>query len=386
MQARPTAKPERLRVATREVEARATAEVLRLRAKSRHAARAARLRYVEDSAPGIRRQRKGIGFSYSDARGRPIRDQATLARIRALAIPPAWQQVWICPSAQGHIQATGRDARNRKQYRYHVHWSAAREADKHRRICEFARLLPELRAHCLRRLRRPGLERETVLAALLRMVDLTAIRVGHEEYSRANDSFGLTTLRVRHARVRGTEVELKFRGKSGVPRRVVFRDSRLAKLVAACRELRGKQLFQFVDAASVARPVRAEDLNEYLHSLTAVRYSVKDFRTWSATVRAARELKAIGVATSQRATKKLVLEAIRRTAEHLGNTPAVCRKSYIHPGLLDAYMAGEPMPPEPSRGAAGAAKHELMVLAFLERIIEAKAKRARPGSALARAS
>jgi DNA topoisomerase-1 len=219
------------------------------------------------------------------------------------------------------------------------------------------------------------------------MVDLTAIRVGHEEYSRANDSFGLTTLRVRHARVRGNEVELKFRGKSGVQRHVVFRDARLATLIAACRKLRGKQLFQFVDDAGVARPVRAEDLNAYLHSLTTTRYSVKDFRTWSATVRAARELKAIGIATSQRASKKLVLEAIRRTAEHLGNTPSVCRKSYIHPGLLDAYLAGEPMPPEPPRGAAGAAKHELTVLAFLERIIEARAKRDRVGRApLARAS
>jgi DNA topoisomerase I len=387
MQSRLTTQPERLRLAERTVEACATADVLRLRAESRHAARAAGLRYVEDSAPGIRRQRRGAGFSYSDVRGRPIRDPATLGRIRALAIPPAWQDVWICASAQGHIQATGRDARGRKQYRYHAQWSAAREADKHLRICEFARLLPQLRAHCLRRLRKPGLERETVLAALLRMVDLTAIRVGHEEYSRANDSFGLTTLRVRHARVRGSEVELKFRGKSGVPRHVVFRDSRLAKLVAACRGLRGKQLFQFVDDAGVARPVRAEDLNDYLHSLTTTRYSVKDFRTWSATVRAARELQAIGVATSQRATKKLVLEAIRRTAEHLGNTPAVCRKSYIHPGLLDAYIAGEPMPPEPPRGATGAAKHELTVLAFLERILEAKAKRTRSGRAtLARAS
>jgi DNA topoisomerase-1 len=386
MQARLTMKTARLKVVARESDTAGKAEVLRLRAESRHAARAAGLRYVEDSAPGIRRQRKGTGFSYSDVRGRPVRDPATLARIRALAIPPAWEQVWICPSAQGHIQATGRDARGRKQYRYHAQWSAARDADKHLRICEFARLLPDLRSHVLRRMKKPGLERETVLASLLRIVDLTAIRVGHEEYSRANDSFGLTTLRVRHARVRGQEVELKFRGKSGVLRHVVFRDARLAKLIAASRALRGKQLFQFLDEAGVARPVRAEDLNAYLQSLTSARYSVKDFRTWSATVRAARELKTIGVATSQRASKKLVLEAIRRTAEHLGNTPSVCRKSYIHPGLLDAYLDGEPMPPEPPRGATGAAKHELSVLMFLERIIEAKSKRARSARTLARAS
>jgi DNA topoisomerase-1 len=329
---------------------------------------------MEDSAPGLRRLRKGTGFSYLDDRGRPVRDQSTLARIRALAIPPAWQEVWICPIAHGHIQATGRDARGRKQYRYHANWSTTRDADKHRRICEFARVLPELRAHVLRRLRKPGLERETVLAAMLRMVDLTAIRVGHEEYSRTNDSFGLTTLRVRHARVRGAEVELKFRGKSGIKRHVVFKDSRLAKLVAACRNMRGKQLFQYLDETGKPRPVRAEDLNAYLRSLTAVRYSVKDFRTWSATVRVALELQASGTFTSQRAAKKLVLEAINRTAEHLGNTPAVCRKSYIHPGLLDAYMDGESLPPPPPRGASAAAKHEQSVLAFLERIIEAKAK------------
>jgi DNA topoisomerase I len=207
---------------------------------------------------------------------------------------------------------------------------------------------------------------------MLRIVDLTSIRVGNEEYSRTNDSFGLTTLRVHHARVRGHVVEFKYRGKSGVLRHVVFRDARLARLIADCRALRGKQLFQYVDEQGVAHRVRSHDLNAYLRALTATHYSIKDFRTWSATVRAARELHAIGVATTQRATKKLVLEAIRRVAEHLGNTPAVCRKSYIHPGLLDAYTAGEPMPPTPSRGAAAAAKYELLVLAFLEGLTAAK--------------
>jgi DNA topoisomerase-1 len=332
---------------------------------------------VDDSAPGIRRQRKGSGFCYLDARGKVVRDAAVLRRIRALAIPPAWTEVWICPFAQGHIQATGRDARGRKQYRYHAQWSAARDAEKHRRIFDFARQLPSLRAHYARRLRQPGLGRETVLAGMLRIVDLTSIRVGHEEYSRVNGSFGLTTLRVRHARVRGHEVEFKYTGKSGVQAHVTFRDARLARLISDCRALRGKQLFQYVDEAGVARPIRADDVNAYLRTLTSVRYSIKDFRTWSATVRAARELKAIGVASTQRATKKLVLEAVRRVAAHLGNTPAVCRKSYIHPGLLGAYAAGEPLPPEPPRGAAAAAKHELMVLAFLERIVDAKAKRSR---------
>jgi DNA topoisomerase-1 len=381
MQARLTTKVTRLRVVSLTNNARA--EVLRLRAEARHAARAAGLKYVDDSRPGIRRQRKGTGFAYLDPQGRAVREAATLRRIRALAVPPAWRDVWICPSAQGHIQATGRDARGRKQYRYHAQWSAARNAAKHRRLCEFARLLPKLRAHVLTRLRKPGLERETVLAGLLRMVDLTAIRVGNEEYSRTNDSYGLTTLRVRHARVRGHDVELNYRGKSGVRRRVVFRDARMAKLIADCRALRGKQLFQFIDESGAPRPLHAGDLNAYLQSLTAAKYTVKDFRTWSATVRAARELTTLGTGTSQRAIKKLVLEAVRRTAQHLGNTPSVCRNSYIHPGLIDAFSAGDSLPPEPSRGAVAAAKHELAVLAFLERLIESKSKRT---AALARAS
>ena len=221
-------------------------------------------------------------------------------------------------------------------------------------------------------------------AAMLRIVDLTSIRVGNEEYSRTNDSFGLTTLRVRHARVRGHVVEFKYRGKSGVLRHLIFRDARLARLIADCRALRGKQLFQYVDEFGIARPVRSQDLNAYLRTLTATHYSIKDFRTWSATVRAARELKAIGVATTQRATKKLVLEAVRRVADHLGNTPAVCRKSYIHPGLLDASTAGSPLPPEPSRGATAAAKYELVVLAFLEGLTATKLNARR--SQLARAS
>ena len=341
-----------------------TAQMIQLRAQSRRAARAAGLRYVDERQPGMRRARKGSGFTYSDAQGRTVRDRETLGRIRSLAIPPAWTDVWISPYANGHIQATGRDARGRKQYRYHTAWSSKRNRDKHERICEFARLMPRLRAHCRRQLRKPGLERETVLAGLLRIVDLTGLRVGNEEYARTNNSFGLTTLRSRHARVHGDVVELRFRGKSGVQRCISFRDKRIAKLITDCRALRGRQLFYYRDAAGQPCAVRSEHLNAYLRDLTEPRYSVKDFRTWSATVMVALDLRQRGVASSQRQGKKMVLEAVRTAAAYLGNTPAVCRGSYVHPALFEAYFDGHILPPDPTRG--GAAKHEAAVLAFLE--------------------
>ena len=353
-----------------------TAEVLRLRAQSRRAARAAGLRYVDDARPGLRRARKGKSFVYSDARGRPLRDAQTVQRIRKLAIPPAWTNVWICPHANGHIQATGRDLRGRKQYRYHAQWSAVRETDKHGRICDFARLMPQVRARCARELRKPGLGRNTVLAALLRIIDLTGIRVGNEEYARANSSYGLTTLRARHVRVRGREIELSFRGKSGVARRVRFRDARLARLIVACRALRGRQLFQYLDEGGRPRAVRSEHLNAYLRALTAPRYSVKDFRTWSATVSVALDLRERGPAESQRHAKKTVLEAVRKAAEYLGNTPTVCRKSYVHPGVFEAYFEGQVLPADPPRGGASVSARERAVLAFLEpRLPKMKMKR-----------
>ncbi|HKU37357.1 MAG TPA: DNA topoisomerase IB [Polyangiales bacterium] len=345
---------------------RTTAQVLQLRAQARRAARAAGLRYVDDAKPGLRRVRKGTGFAYVDAQGRPVRDAETLLRIRKLAIPPAYTQVWICPFANGHIQATGRDARGRKQYRYHAQWSAVRSDEKHSRICEFARHMPKLRAACARQLRKPGLGRDTVLAGLLRIVDLTGIRVGNEEYSRANGSFGLTTLRVRHARVHGDEVELDFRGKSGIRRCLRFRDRRLAQLVAACRGLRGRQLFQYLDEDGTPRRVTSAHLNAYLRALTAPRYSVKDFRTWSATVSVALDLRERGLAASQREGKRMVLEAVRKAAEYLGNTPSVCRNSYVHPGLFEAYFEGHVLPPDPPRSGASASARERAVLAFLE--------------------
>jgi DNA topoisomerase-1 len=239
--------------------------------------------------------------------------------------------------------------------------------------------MPRVRQRCAQQLRKPGLGREKVCAALLRIVDLTGIRVGHEEYARANSSYGLTTLRVRHARVRGQEVELRFRGKSGVARCVRFRDARLAQFVAACRALRGRQLFHYLDEQGRPRRVTADHLNAYLRSLTAPRYSVKDFRTWSATVSVAVDLRERGPAASPRHGKKMVLEAVRKAAEYLGNTPAVCRKSYVHPGLFEAYFEGEVLPPDPPRGGASASARERAVLAFLEARSAQKLKMKRAG-------
>jgi DNA topoisomerase-1 len=362
----------------------AVSNVLALQAQSRAAAKAAGLRYVDDRRPGLQRERKRKLFSYFDAAGRRITDARVLERLRSLAIPPAWTDVWICPHENGHIQATGRDARGRKQYRYHKAWSEARDAEKHGRICQFAAKLVEVRAHCRAQLATRGLNRDKVMAALLCIVDLTAIRVGHEEYARDNDSFGLTTLRTRHARVRGSHVELRFRGKSGIARKLEFDDAALATVVAACRALGGPQLFQYRDEKGRTRKVDANQLNAHLRSLVGAKYSVKDFRTWAATVCVAVELRSYGVAATQRAAKKQLLEAIRRAADHLGNTPSICRKSYVHPLIMGAYLEGKTLPRQ--RGAkldpaAGYHAHELHVRRFLLRLIR---EAGQPSSASAR--
>jgi DNA topoisomerase-1 len=352
--------------------AEARSNVIALEVQSRAAARAAGLRYCDDRGPGIRRERKRSGFSYFDAAGRRISDPQTQQRIRSLAIPPAWTNVWICPHENGHLQATGRDARGRKQYRYHSAWSDARNLEKHRRICDFASRLAPLRTHCEAALESRGLSREKVMAALLRVIDLTAIRVGHEAYTRENASFGLTTLRTRHARIRGAQVELCFRGKSGILRKLTFRDTRLAKIVAACRALGGPHLFQYVDSRGTPRPVDAAQLNAYLRSLAGRTYSVKDFRTWAATVCVAVELRLNGPANSQRAARKALLEAIRKAASHLGNTPTVCRKSYVHPLIIDAYMEGKTLPARKIAVAPGGDyhAHENAVRQFLLQLLK----------------
>jgi DNA topoisomerase-1 len=351
--------------------------VIALEAQSRAAARTAGLRYVDDSRPGLSRKRQRSTFSYFDLKGRRVSESKMLGRVRALAIPPAWTDVWICPQDDGHIQATGRDARGRKQYRYHRLWSEARDAAKHSRMCDFAGRLAAVRAHCRQVLNKPGLDRDKIVCALLCIVDSTAIRVGHEEYARDNASFGLTTLRKRHVRVSGSRVELRFRGKSGVARSLDFDDAAIAKVVARCRMLAGPQLFQYRDARGKTCRVTADHLNAYLRALVGPRHSVKDFRTWAATVRVAIELRECGRAQTQRAIKQQLLAAIRSAADQLGNTPAVCRKSYVHPLIMDAYTHGVVLPRE--RAGAIASRdfhaHEVAVRRFLMRLIREAERR-----------
>ena len=306
----------------------------------RSAAREAGLRYASDVRPGISRRRSGRGFSYRRADGTTIRDRETLARIKALAIPPAWTDVWICPQPNGHLQASGRDARGRKQYRYHQRWSAHRGEDKFERMLAFAEALPRIRARCDEDLARRGVPREKVLAAVVRLLELTLIRVGNDEYARLNRSFGLTTLRDRHAKIDGSSIRFRFRGKSGKQHEVDLRDRRLAAVVRRCQELPGQELFQYVDENGDVRDVTSDDVNDYLREVSGERFTAKDFRTWAGTVLAYRALLALQPVDGERAARKAVVEAMRTTAEHLGNTPAVARGSYVHPAVLDAYLEG----------------------------------------------
>ena len=304
------------------------------------AARDAGLRYATDARPGITRRRSGRGFSYRDPDGDLIRDRTVLARIRALAIPPAWTAVWICPWPNGHIQATGRDARGRKQYRYHTRWHDRRGTDKFDRMLTFADALPAIRARCDSDLARPGLPREKVLAAVVRLLELTLIRVGNDAYARLNRSFGLTTLRDRHARIVGSAIRFRFRGKSGVQHEVGLCDRRLAGVVRRCQELPGQELFQYVGDDGEVRDVTSEDVNDYLRDATEGSFTAKDFRTWAGTLLAYRALRALQPVAGEQGARRAVVEAIRLTADQLGNTPAVARGSYVHPAVLEAYLEG----------------------------------------------
>jgi DNA topoisomerase-1 len=295
-------------------------------------AKAAGLRYVSDTEPGISRQRAGTGFRYLKPDGRALRDPATLARIRALAIPPAWEAVWICTREDGHLQATGRDARARKQYRYHPRWREVRDETKYGRMLAFSKALPRIRRRVSQDLRLPGLPRDKVLATVVRLLETTRIRVGNEEYARENDSFGLTTLRTRQVQVNGSTMSFRFRGKSGVQHRVALSDPKIARIVRRMRDLPGYELFQYVDEAGETRAVDSGDVNEYLKALAGEDFTSKDFRTWAGTVLAAQALNECG--------KNQLKQAIEQVARQLGNTPAVCRKCYIHPAVIDAYMEG----------------------------------------------
>jgi DNA topoisomerase-1 len=303
-------------------------------------ARAAGLRYVNDVQEGIRRLGKNGDFRYVDAKGRRIRDREILARIKSLVIPPAWTDVWISPIKNGHLQATGRDARGRKQYRYHPEWRARRDEAKFQHMLAFARALPKIRRRVKRDLRRNDSPRLKILATIVRLLEVTLIRVGNDEYARQNGSYGLTTMRKRHVKVKGMRVSFSFRGKSGKRHEVGLEDRQLAKVVRRCQDLPGQELFGYLDEQGIMRDIGSQDVNAYLREIAGDDFTAKDFRTWSGTVLAAMALKEFEEVTSQTEAKKNIVAAIEAVAKMLGNTPTVCRKCYVHPDILDSYLEG----------------------------------------------
>ncbi len=296
------------------------------------------LRYVCDDAPAIRRRRAGRGFVYLDPKGRRVADAAILKRIRSLVIPPAWTDVWICASSDGHIQATGRDAKGRKQYRYHTDYREAREQSKYEHLFEFAEALPTIRARVAEHMSLRGLPREKVLATVVHLLETTLIRVGNDEYARANESYGLTTLRSEHVEVEGPEIRFHFTGKSGRQWSLAMRDRRVARIIRACQELPGQDLLQYFDEDKELRSVSSGDVNAYLREITGRDITAKDFRTWAGTVLMARFLSALGQFESETKAKRAISAAVKQVAAALGNTAAVCRKSYIHPAVTGAYL------------------------------------------------
>lgn len=302
------------------------------------AARAAGLRYVSDRQPGIRRVKRGDSVRFIGPDGKTVRDKATLARIRSLVIPPAWSDVWITTHEKGHLQCTGRDARGRKQSRYHPHWREVRDETKYERMAYFAQALPIIRSRVQHDLGLPGLPREKVLATVVRLMEETHIRVGNEEYARENKSYGLTTMRTRHVEVNGAKITFDFQGKSRVHHTIDLQDRRLAKIVKQVSELPGYELFQYVDDDGNRHSIDSSDVNEYLREITGEHFTAKDFRTWAGSVMCCDLLNEFEPAATLTQAKKNVVQAIARVAAQLGNTPSVCRKCYVHPLVLETYM------------------------------------------------
>ena len=302
-------------------------------------ARAIGLRYVTDEMPGIRRERSGGGFRYRYPTGDIVRDAQVLRRIHALAIPPAWTQVWICPDPAGHLQATGRDDRHRKQSRYHPLWREIRDETKYAHMISFARALPRIRRRVGHDLRLRGLPRAKVLASVVRLLEVSLIRVGNPEYARENESFGLTTLRNRHVEVNGPNLRFHFRGKSGKWHNVDIHDPGLARIVRSCQDLPGQELFQYLSDDGKRQAISSEDVNQYLRDITGEDFTAKDFRTWAGTLLAAAELSEVGDSQSLTQARKGLATAVKAVAERLGNTPAVCRKCYIHPDIIESYLS-----------------------------------------------
>jgi len=347
--------------------------------EARHA-RAAGLTYASDIEPGIRRFARGTSFAYRGVDGKPVTAKTTLKRIRSLAIPPAWTDVWICPTPGGHIQATGRDARRRKQYRYHSDWQEYRDQNKYEHMLEFARQLPRIRERMVRDMSQHGATREKVLATVVWLLDRTLIRVGNDEYVRENSSYGLTTLTSRHVDIEGSELRFHFKGKGGKTWRLHVRDRRIARIARSIQELPGQQLFQYVDDEGVVRSIDSSDVNDYLREIAGPDVSAKDFRTWAGTVLAAMALSAVGPFETKSQAKTNVSRAVSAVAERLGNTPAVCRKCYVHPELIACYLEGA-LPTSVTPGVSEVAKtslpkEEAAVLALLERRLR-KPRRAR---------
>jgi DNA topoisomerase I len=334
---------------------------------AKEAAEEAGLVYVSDESPGLSREKRGDGFVYRRANGDRIDDDAVLERIRKLAIPPAWTDVWICPKANGHLQATGRDARGRKQYRYHPQFREVRDSTKYEHMLEFARSLPTIRERVAEHMALRGLPREKVLATVVHLLETTLIRVGNDEYSKENKSYGLTTLRNPHVSVEGSQLKFRFKGKSGKAWNLQLRDRRVAKIVRACQDLPGQRLFEYVDEDGQLREVASADVNAYLREITGSDVTAKDFRTWAGTVMAALALMEIESADSQTGVKKNIKAAIERVAARLGNTPTICRKCYVHPEVLDAYTQGELLLEVAADAEHAEHAEEAAVLALLER-------------------
>jgi len=343
-------------------------------------ARNAALRYVSDRTPGIRREADGQDFRYVDAAGHVVRAADTLARIKSLAIPPAWREVWICPLANGHLQATGRDARGRKQYRYHPAWRRERDATKYARMIAFGHALPRIRARVAHDLALPGMPKDKLLATIVRLLELTLIRVGNEEYARENRSYGLTTMRNRHVAVEGATVRFYFRGKSGKRHKIDVTDRRLARIVKHCRDLPGYELFEYVDDDGNVASIDSADVNDYLHAIAGDDFTAKDFRTWNGTVLAATALLSCAQFTSDAEAKRNVVDAVNAVSQLLGNTRAVCRQCYIHPAVIDCYLGGTLQQQLIRTPGAKTARRddalkpeEAAVLAFLETVLAADA-------------
>ena len=304
------------------------------------AAKEAGLSYVSDTMPGIERKRAGKHFSYIGLDGKPIHDQEVLRRIRSLAIPPAWTAVWICPYPNGHIQAIGRDKRGRKQYRYHPRWREVRDESKYGKMLVFGRVLPAIRERVEADLRRRGLPRERVLAAVVRLMETTLFRIGNTEYAKANKSYGLTTLRNRHVEIEGSHIHLNFRGKHGIRHETDINDRRLARIIKDCRDLPGYELFQYLDEEGNRHTIDSADVNDYLREISGEEITAKDFRTWAATNLAALALQEFELFDTEAKRKRAVVRAVENVAKHLGNTPAICRRCYIHPAIFDGYLDG----------------------------------------------